>query len=61
MSWGVNPVLIDEATVFESMVGAIKKRCVSAGIAGAGNRVVIVGGLPLGKSGTTNMVRIEAL
>ena len=61
LNWGIIPFIIAEETSFETMVDHIKKHCLTEKIARQGDRIVIVGGLPLGKTGTTNMVRVEML
>jgi pyruvate kinase len=59
LNWGIMPYMIMEETSFESMVRRIKEIALKEKIAASGEQIVIVGGLPLGRSGTTNMVRVE--
>jgi pyruvate kinase len=57
--WGVHCVVAEDARDQDDMVvrgGSIAFR---DGFAKAGQRVIIVAGVPLGTPGTTNMVRIE--
>ena len=61
LNWGIHPYMIQEETSFESLVSLIKEVCLKKGIADQGERIVIVGGLPLGRQGTTNMVRVETV
>lgn len=61
INWGIHPFMIQEETSFESLVALIKEVCMKEGVADQGERIVIVGGLPLGRQGTTNMVRVETV
>lgn len=61
LNWGVHPLMIDEETSFETMIDNIKEIALREHIAKRGERIVIVGGLPLGRHGTTNMVRVESI
>lgn len=61
MSWGVSPVLIKEKEdvldLFDYAVEVAKeKRLVDAG-----DIVVITSGVPIGKSGTTNMIKVHTV
>lgn len=59
MSWGVFPVLIPEMTgtdeLLETAVNAAKEH----GCVQPGDLVVITAGIPLGVSGTTNMLKVQ--
>lgn len=61
MSWGVLPFIIDEKTntddLFDSAVEAAEKR----GIVQDGDLVAITAGVPLGVSGTTNLMKVEKI
>ncbi|MDO5558773.1 MAG: pyruvate kinase [Oscillospiraceae bacterium] len=61
LSWGVSPLVIDEKTnsdeLFEHAITAAK----SAGFVDTGDTVVITAGIPLGVSGTTNIMRVEVV
>lgn len=61
LSWGVIPKMIAKENFFEAMVSHVKLMCLKDGIGKPGSTIVIVGGLPMGKSGTTNTVRVETL
>jgi len=58
LSWGIAPILInkevDAQDLFESATRAAEK----SGIVKKGDVVVLTAGLPLGTSGTTNMIRV---
>lgn len=59
LSWGVIPVLIEEKEstdeLFETAVNAAQKK----GIVKQGDITVITAGVPLGVSGTTNMLKVQ--
>ena len=61
LSWGVVPMLIDEVedtdALFEAAVGAAEK----TGLVKNGDLVVITAGVPLGISGTTNMMKVHVV
>lgn len=58
MSWGVVPILVEECTdtdrLFDTAVEAAEKH----GIVRAGDLVVITAGVPLGVTGTTNLMKV---
>jgi pyruvate kinase len=59
LSWGVIPVLVTEQNntdeLFDHIVGAAKE----TGIVKDGDLVVITAGVPLGMSGTTNLLKVQ--
>ena len=59
LSWGVVPMLIDEVgdtdVLFERAVNAAEQ----TGLVKSGDLVVITAGVPLGVSGTTNMMKVH--
>lgn len=61
MSWGVTSTMINEETntddLFKHAVDAAKK----LGIVESGDKVVITAGVPLGCSGTTNLMKVESV
>lgn len=61
MSWGVMPFIIDEKTntddLFDSAVEAAQKRS----LVQAGDLVAITAGVPIGVSGTTNLMKVEKI
>jgi len=61
LSWGVTPLLIPEEdnadTLFEHAIEAAE----NTGIVENGDLVVITSGIPLGVSGTTNMIKVDVV
>jgi pyruvate kinase len=56
--WGVHCVVADDARDLDDMVNRASKLAFREGFAKAGQRIIIVAGVPLGTPGATNMVRI---
>ena len=60
MSWGITPVLLDEKNdVFELYDYAIRESQKQK-LVDVGDILVFTSGVPIGKSGTTNMIKVEA-
>jgi len=61
LSWGVAPVLLQEKDdvfdLFDHAVQEAKKE----GLLQSGDLAVITSGVPIGKSGTTNMIKVESV
>ena len=61
MSWGVIPVLLEEKQdTFELFEHAIET-CTQEGLLKEKDVVVITSGIPLGISGTTNMIKVHVV
>ena len=61
MSWGVSPFLVEEKNdVFELFDHAIEVAKVH-GVIKSGDTAVITSGVPVGISGTTNMIKVETV
>ena len=56
--WGLHCLVADEISTLDEMVDRAVDFAVSEGFAAKGDRVVITGGVPLGVTGTTNMLRV---
>lgn len=56
--WGCQPLLLPEKDDTEELFDAAVEEAKKAGYVRAGELVVITAGVPLGKSGTTNMIRV---
>jgi pyruvate kinase len=56
--WGVHCVVDEDARDLDDMVNRACKLAFREGFAKAGQRIIIVAGVPLGTPGATNMVRI---
>lgn len=61
LSWGIQPVLSDDATSSEEMVEIAKQVIIDHKEAKSGDQFIITAGVPFGQSGTTNLIRVETL
>ncbi|MCL2487644.1 MAG: pyruvate kinase, partial [Oscillospiraceae bacterium] len=59
MSWGVVPLLTQECDNMDRLLDQAVDTAVEAGLLKSGDLVVITGGLPLGVSGTTNLLKVH--
>jgi len=59
MSWGVTPVLMEEVTNTDELLAHAVKITSEKGLVSSGDLVVITAGIPLGISGTTNMLKVQ--
>ncbi|MDE7232560.1 MAG: pyruvate kinase, partial [Lachnospiraceae bacterium] len=59
LSWGVTPVLLKEEkdayVLFDKAIAAVEKK----GLLAKGDLTVITSGVPIGISGTTNMIKVQ--
>jgi pyruvate kinase len=56
--WGVHSIVAEDARDLDDMVDRACRLSFKDGFAKAGQRVIIVAGVPLGTPGATNMLRI---
>lgn len=59
MSWGVIPVFVEEKTTSDELFQHAINRSAEEGVVSNGDLVVITAGVPLGISGTTNMMKVH--
>ena len=59
--WGVHAVHTRDVSNFEEMVGKAKRMALRHRIAGAGERMVVMAGVPFGQSGSTNVIHVVKL
>lgn len=59
--WGVYPVLVPEANSTDEMADNAISSAVAAEVVKEGDLIVITAGVPLGISGTTNMIRVHVV
>lgn len=58
LNWGIAPILMKEEETEEALFKEAIRVCKDAGYVKTGDRVVLTAGVPLGMSGTTNMIRV---
>lgn len=56
--WGVNPLIVKYCSEVEQMFELCKKRAVESSLISEDSRVVLTAGVPVGVSGTTNIIRV---
>jgi pyruvate kinase len=56
--WGVHCVVADDARDQDDMVERASRLAFKEGFAKAGQRIIVVAGVPLGTPGATNMIRV---
>ncbi len=62
LNWGVVPFMHSgKGTRLDAVVDEAISICKAEGLLEAGDKVVIVAGLPLAQQGTTNMIRVETI
>ncbi len=61
MVWGVHPVVTKDAEDIDDMVDRALDAAEAEGFALAGDRIIVIGGVPFGERGGTNMMRIAQL
>ncbi len=61
LSWGVYPLVIAEETSTDALFKHAVDAACEAGYAEPGDLVVITAGVPLGVSGTTNLLKVESI
>lgn len=59
--WGAFPVLTEFAPDTDTMIASAKQAVLKSGLAGAGEQVVIIAGIPADVPGTTNMIKADIL
>ncbi|MCF8706863.1 pyruvate kinase [Rhizorhapis sp. SPR117] len=61
MLWGVHAVRTKDIGSFEEMIGKGRRMALRHGIAKAGDKVIIVAGVPFGTPGSTNVLHVATL
>lgn len=59
--WGVHAVHTRDVASFEEMVAKAKRMALRHGFAGAGDRIVVMAGVPFGTPGSTNVLHVVRL
>ena len=61
LSWGVTPILVEEKTSTDALFAAAYDAAEQHGLVEKGDLVVTTAGVPLGISGTTNLLRVDTI
>ncbi|MBQ7301834.1 MAG: pyruvate kinase [Clostridia bacterium] len=59
LSWGITPLLIDEMDNTDDLFRHAVEKAFACGLVRDGDLVVITAGIPIGISGTTNMLKVQ--
>lgn len=59
LNWGVFPRIIERCDLFEELIKIIRKDILKLNFVEKGDNIILVSGLPIGKEGTTNSIRVE--
>ena len=57
--WGVIPQLVGPVESYEAMIEEARRAILDRELAEPGDRVVVTAGVPFGRAGTTNLLRVE--
>lgn len=61
LTWGVHAVHTRDVSGFEEMVAKTRRMALRHGVASAGDRLVVMAGVPFGVPGSTNVVHVTRL
>ncbi|MGN0806370.1 MAG: pyruvate kinase, partial [Candidatus Coproplasma sp.] len=61
LSWGVLPVMSEEFYSVDVLFHYAKRAAIDSGLAKKGDKIVLTGGTPNGKSGNSNLINVETI
>ena len=61
LAWGVTPVLLSETDDVFDLFDSALETAKNQGLMQSGDLAVITSGVPIGVSGTTNMIRVQVV
>lgn len=61
LQWGVYPLLIPESSGTDQLLSTAVNEALTHNLVQTGNTVVITAGVPVGKVGTTNMIKVQII
>lgn len=61
LSWGVTPVMSEEFYSVDVLFHYAKRAAIDSGMVQKGDKIVLTGGTPNGKSGNSNLVNVETV
>jgi len=59
--WGLRSIIVEEFKNTDEMIEKVESHLLSHDLLKSGERYVIIAGVPVGISGTTNMIRVETI
>lgn len=61
LQWGVQPLVISESSGTDQLLSVAVNAALSKTLVSTGDLVVITAGVPVGKAGTTNMIKVQII
>ena len=61
LSWGVTPVISEEFYSVDVLFHYAKRAAMDSGLVKKGDKIVLTGGTPNGKSGNSNLINVETV
>jgi pyruvate kinase len=61
LNWGIMPVLAPHFETLEELHHEIVRLAARTGLVEPGDKIVLVAGVPVGRSGATNMIKVELI
>lgn len=61
VSWGVYPIVVPEARTTDGLLETSVDGALDAGLVNHGDLVVIIAGVPVGRQGTTNLIKVHTI
>jgi len=59
--WGVRPLLIESSESTDQMFELAQKKLQEIGVVKSGDRIVLSAGVPIGRPGTTNLMKVQVV
>ena len=59
--WGLRSVVVEDFKNTDEMIEKVESHLISKKLLKSGDRYVMIAGVPVGVSGTTNMIRVETI
>jgi pyruvate kinase len=61
VNWGVHPIVADRPSTTDEMFELAANKAVDLGLAKEGDLILVVAGVPVGESGTTNIMKLQLI
>jgi len=61
LSWGVLPIVMNDPVDFDDMLGSVQDVAVNCAGLKSGDMIMISAGIPFGRPGTTNTLKISTI
>ncbi|MDB1562186.1 pyruvate kinase [Pediococcus pentosaceus] len=61
VNWGVHPIIADRPSTTDEMFELAANKAVDLGLAKEGDLILVVAGVPVGESGTTNIMKLQLI